>query len=261
MRHAAKIRIMKLRIWIKKHKLLSIALVFGALALTVPEVRLAFTIGSGIGLGQLQDRIETIQSRAINNQVSDGDKTFLESFYRVLAYGAGLTLVLPESARLMHHYLDSSGEQTSLAVELLTESPRVANQMGEIRSTLQKQCSVGQSQKSSRFDMGHLKPLDSHFALYFGTISGKITASANGEFEIRWTAEMPWKWPTYKDIKAKHGTFYAEIIPFPNAMSLLDLGPPMFLPNALGGELEKQGLAKSFQTITSWQETLNCKVS
>ena len=63
MRHAAKIRIMKLRIWIKKHKLLSIALLFGALALTVPEVRLAFTIGSGIGLGQLQDRIETIQSR------------------------------------------------------------------------------------------------------------------------------------------------------------------------------------------------------
>lgn len=249
---------MKRGIWITKHKLLSSVLIFGALTLTVPEVRLAFTIGSGIGLGKLQDRIEAIQSRAINNQVSDSDKTFLKSFYRVLAYGAGLTFVLPESARLMHHYLDSSGEQTSLAVELLTESPRVANQMGVIRSTLLKQCSVEQSHKSPRFDMGHLKPLDSHFALYFGTIAGKIATSAKGEFEIQWTAEMPWKWPTYKDIKATYGTFYAEIIPFPNAMSLLNLGPPMFLPNALGGELEKQGLAKSFQTITSWEETLNC---
>ena len=81
-----------------------------------------------------------------------------------------------------------------------------------------------------------------------------------------WDIRPPQKYPPinfeiYKDIKATYGTFYAEIIPFPNAISLLDLGPPMFLPNALGGELEKQGLAKSFQTITSWEETLNCTES
>jgi hypothetical protein len=35
-------------------------------------------------------------------------------------------------------------------------------------------------------------------------------------------------------------------------------GPPMFLPNALGGELEKQGLAKSFDIKTDLYEKIDC---
>ena len=105
--------------------------------------------------------------------------------------------------------------------------------------------------------MGHGYPLDAHFALYFGTINGTITENKNATM-IRWEVKMPWKWPTYADIKRSYGTYYKEIIPFPNALSLLGFGEPMYLPNGLGGELEIQGLAKPFDINTSWNEKINC---
>ena len=54
------------------------------------------------------------------------------------------------------------------------------------------------------------------------------------------------------------GPIKKRFFPFPNLLSFAGLGPKMWLPNALGGELEKQGLAKAFDIITTWQETIDC---
>ena len=243
---------------IKSRRFIFPLLVFlAAVFLLLPHARLAFTIGTGIGLSTLQKQIEEAQSRAINEQITPDDKEFLVRFYRTMAYGAQLTFILPESARLMHHYLDGSGATTSIDKSLYTESPRVIDRMNSIKKYLNSNCKVGATKTSARFDMGHGYPLDAHFSLYFGTIKGTIVKQNDGK-NIKWEVEMPWKWPTYADIKKTYGTYYKEIIPFPNALSLLGFGKPMWLPNGLGGELAKQGLAKAFDVNTSWQQKLNC---
>ena len=173
------------------------------------------------------------------------------------AYGAQITFVLPESSRLTHHYLNGSGKTESIDPSLYTKSPRVINQMKTIKRKLTGSCEVGSSASSKRFDMGHGYPLDAHFALYFGTISGQVESAGSKKY-IKWLADMPWKWPTNADIKKTYGTYQKEIFPFPNLLSFAGLGPKMWLPNALGGELEKQGLAKAFDIITTWQETIDC---
>ena len=233
------------------------ALILLCLMLVFEPLRTAFTIGTGVGLRDLQKQIENIQSRAINGQITEDDKKFLAKFYRIMAYGAQLTFVLPESARLMHHYLDGSGVETSIDKSLYTESKRVVDRMSKIRKYLSTNCEVGRTRISKRFDMGHGYPLDAHFSLYFGTISGRIIEEDSAKF-IQWDVIMPWKWPTYDDIKKTYGTYYKEIIPFPNALSLMGFGKPMWLPNGLGGELEKQGLAKAFDVNTTWRENFAC---
>ena len=129
--------------------------------------------------------------------------------------------------------------------------------MKSIRRNLKRICSEGAKEVSDNFDMGHIRPVDAVFALYFGTIEGQIQKGERGKV-IRWAVRMPWKWPTYQTIKNKYGSYYNEIFPIPNALALAGLGPPLMLPNALGGELEKQGLARSFQTETVWTEDVNC---
>jgi len=232
-------------------------LTLGVIIISSANLKLAFTIGTGLGVGQLQQKINSVQSRAIKGQITTADKEFLELLYRTLAYGAQITFLLPESARLMHHYLDGGGKPTSIDASLYTQSPRVIEKMRIIRKQISSHCTVGGAFVSERFDMGHSTPLDAHFALYFGTIKGELVAENNKKF-IQWTADMPWKWPTYADIKKTYGTFYKEIFPLPNALSLLGLGQQMWLPNALGGELEKRGLAKSFDIKTIWTEISQC---
>ena len=227
------------------------------LSFLLPQVQLAFTIGTGLGILDLQKKINNIQTNAIEESLTKSDKKFLTQFYRTLAYGAEATILLGESARLMHHYLCGSGKQTSIDVSLFTKSFPVKKRMKSIRKNLKKMCVNGAREVSGRFDMGYNYPPDSAFALYFGTIEGKIQNDHHDK-KIQWTARMPWKWPTYETIKRKYGTYFAESFPIPNALSLVKMGPSLSLPNALGGELENQGLAKSFKTKTVWTEKLSC---
>lgn len=240
-----------------KRLLIISMLTLASLIVLVPNLRLAFTIGTGIGLPSLQKRIEATQSRAIKGKITEDDKEFLVRFYRTMAYGAQATFVLPESARLMHHYLDGSGAATSIDKSLYIESARVIVKINAIKKHLRANCENGTSLTSKRFDMGHAYPLDAHFSLYFGTIKGTIVEQ-NGGKNIKWDVQMPWKWPTYTDIKKTYGTYYREIFPFPNALSLMGLGEPMWLPNGLGGELAKQNLATAFDINTTWVEKLRC---
>ena len=229
----------------------------GAIVISSAHLRLAFTIGTGVGIGELQQKINNVQSRAIKGQITSSDKDFLRLLYRTMAYGAQMTFLLPESARLMHHYLDGSGKPTTINTSLYTQSPRVIKKMKTIRRQIASECKHDKTYTSERFDMGHGKPLDAHFALYFGT----LTATLKEQYQntvIVWTADMPWKWPTNEDIKDTYGTYKKEIFPFPNMLSLIGLGPKMWLPNALGGELAKQGLAKPFEIKTVWKESFIC---
>ena len=91
-------------------KIIVAALLIAALIFVLSSnARLAFSIGTGIGLEPIQKRIESIQSRAITGQMKEEDLLFLSNFYRTLAYGAQATFILPLSSKLMHHYLDGSG--------------------------------------------------------------------------------------------------------------------------------------------------------
>ena len=155
-------------------KIIIVLIILFGLSFLHPQIRLAFSIGTGLGISSVQREIKQIQSRAIKGNVTESDKKFLAQFYRTLAYGAELTFLLSESARLMHHYLDGSGEQTSIEVSLFTESPRVIKRMNSIRRKLKKICSEGAIEISDRFEMGYGKPIDAVYALYYGTIEGQF---------------------------------------------------------------------------------------
>ena len=240
------------------------ATVLICLILAFEPLRIAFTVGTGIGMPSLQEKIFSLKKKAISNQLTNEDKTYLRTFYRTLAIGASGLIILPESSRLMHRYLDGSGDQTSINPSLFIESIRVKKEMSKIRKALESDCKDGNSLTSKRFEMGHGKPWDAHLTLYFGTIMGTLK-----EGKINWEVNMPYKWPTFESLLATYGTYNKEEFPIPNMLSIisnylpspaknLGLGRPLYLPNGLGGELEKQGLAKSFHTKTKWREETKC---
>ena len=65
----------------------------------IPTLNTAFSIGTGISLDRIQIKIERIQSKLINNEtISSEEKDWLKHFYKTLAWGASLSVVLPESS-------------------------------------------------------------------------------------------------------------------------------------------------------------------
>ena len=64
----------------------------------------------------------------------------------------------------------------------------------------------------------------------------------------------------YDDLKKEYGRYHAENISLPNALNILGYGPPLRIDNGLGGYLEFLGLGRSFDTITTWSESVKCKV-
>jgi len=221
------------------------------------SIRLAFSIGTGIGIEPIQTQVESIQQRAIDGRITATDLVFLSELYRTLAYGAQATLILPLSSKLMHHYLDGSGDAVDVSEKHFLQSSPFAKRFEPIRREIVQICEVGLTRESERFDMGDGKPWDSHFALYFGRFSGTVIKE-NSKFFIEWSVLMPWKWPDYQDIKKTHGTYFKEIVPIPNLLSLAGVGEHLWLPNALGGEIENHGIAKRFNVTATWSDPINC---
>ena len=236
---------------------LSLLLVLTLIFVLSPNARLAFSIGTGIGIEPIQQKIESIQQRAIDGQIAETDLIFLSEFYRTLAYGAQATLILPLSSKLMHHYLDGSGNAVDVSEKHFLQSSPFAKRFEPIRREIAQICEVGLTRESERFDMGDGKPWDSHFALYFGRFSGTVIRE-DSKFFIEWSVLMPWKWPDYQDIKKTHGTYFKEIVPIPNLLSLAGVGEHLWLPNALGGEIENYGIAKRFNVTATWSDPINC---
>jgi hypothetical protein len=224
---------------------------------TYPSVRLAAMIGTGIGLHKIQAEIDHLHYLGKNDELSANKLKPLRDLYYALAIGARASMLLPASSQLMFHYLDGTGRALSINPTVFAKSDKVIQQ----KIILLRELCKGKTQVNSKnFDMGGKTPPDSSFALYFGTLSAKRL----GE-EVEYRVKMPWKWPTYKSIKARYGSYDSEIFPIPNILSVTgkflkkDIAPSLYLPNALGGELERYGLAKSFDVSSVWKEPLTCK--
>ena len=222
----------------------------------VPQLRLSISIGTGLGLNSIQQKINRLHFLGKQGKLSTEELVWMRDLYFILATGAKALLILPASSKLMFHYLDGSGEPLTLAPGVFSKSDRVISEKRKLNRSL---CNGANTVSSSRFDMGGRTPLDSAFALYFGTLSAEKM-----EENVRYSVSMPWKWPTYESIKTRYGSYEKEIFPIPNLAAVLgnifQLGSaqPLYLPNALGGELERFDLAKSFDVTSEWSEPLDC---
>lgn len=223
------------------------------------SILLSFQIGTGIGLTNLQNKVDKLEHKAIQNQpFTDKEKQWLKVFYRTFAYGGQLIIILPEASRLLHHYLDGTGKQTTIDRDVLFSSSRFKNQFYKIKQKLRKNCVLDNNFISPRFDMGHGGFNDQAIALYYGTISGKIIKKDQKTISIEWLINMPWKWPNYDEIGKIKGRDRKETYPLPNILSFLGLGPRLLLDNELAGELENLGLAKRFDVVTKLISKSNC---
>ena len=223
------------------------------------SIFLSFQIGTGIGLSNIQDKVDRLEYKAIQNKpFTNKEKEWLRVFYRTFAYGGQLIIILPEASRLLHHYLDGMGEETTIDRDVLFSSYRFKNQFFKIKKKLTKNCVLDNRFISPRFDMGHGGFNDQAIALYYGTISGRIIKKNKKTISIEWIVDMPWKWPNYNEIGKIAGRDTKETYRLPNLLSFLGLGPPLLLDNELAGELEDFGLAKGFDVFTSWITKTNC---
>lgn len=220
------------------------------------RLAMAFRLGTGLALGSLQTRIDTLESKAILREpFSATDKEFLTDFYRTLATGAKLTVVVGQTGRMMDHYLDGSGSDYRLDPRIFVENRKVLTQMAALR-TAGASCAHPERRFSSpRFYMPDASKVDSVFGLYYGTLQVVPARSAEGQCILHWRAEVPWTWPSYESLRAKYGNYHAESFPLPNLKSLLEGERfALFVDNGLGEYLAELGLAKVFVAYAEWDE-------
>ena len=98
--------------------------------------------------------------------------------------------------------------------------------------------------------------IDSVFGLYYGHITAKPTRVGD-TIQIQWRAEVPWEWPSYTSLEAKHGDPHAESFPIPNASCLIiGIDGAIFIDNGLGEHLTHLGIAQSFTAYAEWTEVI-----
>ena len=220
---------------------------------------IAATVGTGIGRGVLQQRIDALEDKAIRGEaLTDDDRAFLPDFYSTLATGAILTVVVRQTGFMMRHYLEGSGEPFELEPRIFNGNRKVLKQAKALRRRITPDvCEAGETLTSPRFYMPDKSQMDSVFGLYHGTLSVTPRAVPGGGCMLRWRAEVPWVWPSYASLKKKYGRAHAESFPLPNMMSLLGgQRYALYVDNGLGHHLEVVGLATSFVAFGEWEEPL-----
>ena len=215
---------------------------------------LAFQIGTGIGNGSLQARIDRIEEAAIDGAVlDDADRAFLVDFYRTLAAGARASILVGQTGRLMDHYLDGSGADFRLEPEIFTENARVREEIEKLRARAARvPCDGAHTVESWPFYMPHRSKIDSVFGLYHGQV--KLTPTPTDQGCVAMVrAEVPWVWPSYVRLEAQYGDPRAERFPLPNALVLVyGRARALYVGNGLGHHLETLGLARSFLAYSEW---------
>jgi len=223
---------------------------------------LALTLASGIGLGDLQARVDALEQKAIDGQpFTETDKAFLRDLYTCFAKGARLTYVLRQSGQLMDRYLSRTGAPLQIAPRILLGSRNVRGQMDLLRQRVvedwQRNGTLAEAYASETFHMGEPELLDSSVGLYFGRISVRPSPVGDGRLLLRWRAELPWQWPSYQSLYDKYGDYHAQCFPLPNARSLLQ-GSKYYLwvDDGLGEYLAQLDLAKPFLAWSEWDEEI-----
>lgn len=230
-----------------------------AMRLAFPGQRLgmAFTLGSGVGTAGLQTRIDALEEQAIGaRSFSAEDRAFLSDFYRTLATGAKLSILVRQTGGMMDHYLDGSGAEYRLSPEIFRGNSKVQAQLAALRRRVAGKPCVGSTRVASpTFYMPDPSQVDSVFGLYHGNVALTRAPGPDGQCVSHVRAEVPWNWPTYASLKQKHGSYHSESFPLPNLKSIvLGRQHSLFVDNGLGEYLVQLGLAKSFLAFAEWDE-------
>ena len=254
-----------------------------SLAFSAPQcprmIGIAWSIGTGLRHERLQGCIHAVERKAKKNvSLSQNDIAFLRRLYRTFSVGARVTFIARQTGRMMKRYLRGSGKDFKLMPRIFKRSHRIQEQMERLRKKVStdgclktKEYSLPPARmapsKKYHYDLYResrtkgiyelLLAVDSFVGLYY---TGHIEVTAQpvrpGVCRLTWHAELPWKWPTYEQLYAKKGYSYGEPFHFPNMRSILtqDKKYEIKLDNALGGELEQIGEAKSFTAYAEWTE-------
>ena len=219
---------------------------------------LAFTLGTGIGTARLQLRIDTLEGKAVKGvSFATEEREFLSDFYRTLATGAKLSVVIAQTGHLMDHYLDGSGSDYQLQPDIFRDNNKVQTQLGILRQRLGGGARFCQPQhlESPTFYMPDASKIDSVFGLYHGRVLLDRAPNADGRCTTHVRAEVPWFWPSYESLRRKYGREQAESFPLPNVLSLLFGNKrALYVDNGLGQYLVELGLAKPFLAYAEWDE-------
>lgn len=222
--------------------------------------RLAFTLATGLGMPGLQSRVDTLEEKAIGGQsFTDADKQFLTDLYTCFAKGGRLTHVLRQSAQMMHHYLEASGNDLETHPRIFIGSRPVQEQMVQLRErivfSIEGQNSLLDQYQSRTFYMGDATFLESQAGLYFGRLTARPTIIDDQQLHIQWIVHMPWQWPTYESLHQEFDDHHAQCFPIPNARSLLQGSQHcLWIDDGLGEHLAQIGLAKPFLVRSTWEE-------
>lgn len=218
---------------------------------------MALRVASGFGTGSLQREIDRLEEKAIvGDSFAEQERAFLVDFYRTLATGARLTFVLRQSAALMDHYLDCSGEEFELDPRIFVQNKRVQSKMEGLRQQVRGlSCDQKLRRTTGPFYMPDESNADSVFGLYHGSLTVELGRSSAGICTLHWRAEVPWEWPSYDDLRTEYGSPHAESFPLPNARSIVfGRQYSLFVDNGLGEYLTRLGIARSFVAFAEWKE-------
>ncbi|CAA6689911.1 MULTISPECIES: hypothetical protein [unclassified Lentimonas] len=245
---------------ILRYILLPNVCLFTALAIYFPGAQLpiALTLATGIQGSALQAQIDHCEAKAIEGADFTAEEiTFLQNLYTCLYKGARLTVVLPEVSKMMEHYLAQSGASLEVEASIFTTNAKVIHQMETMKAEILSDKPLQPSYRSETFYMPDFSNIDSVFGLYYGHLIAE-PERINGSLQIHWRAEVPWEWPSYASLTAKHGDPHAESFPIPNVSCLIKgIDGAIYIDNGLGEHITHLGLAKSFTAFTEWTEVVN----
>ncbi len=220
---------------------------------------LAFKLATGVGVTSLQTRINQLEDKAINGQeFSPSETGFLLDLYACFAKGGAL--IAPESSKMMHRYLSKTGEPLAVSPHLFTRSKPVRDTMEHLKKQVLEDLDGGReiqdNYTSGTFYMGDPEYFDALVGLYHGHIQVHPRLVHPDSLVLHWRAEVPWTWPTYKELLQKYGDYHAQSFPLPNVRSLIQGSKYcLHMDDGLGGHLPAIGIAKPFLAYSEWEET------
>ena len=217
------------------------------------SVGIAWTIAIGHNQKPLQKCIEVMEKKAYRKQAfSKDERDFLRRFYGTLSVGGQMSIFAARTGRLINHYLKGSGETYKLNPQIFRQSKTVQINIDRLKKKVrQNGCKQEKTFSKSDFQMSRqaffysakdILRADSILGLYRGDLKVTAVPMKNGACKLQWRADMPWKWPTFDELYAKHGCYTCrERFPLPNLKSLITKNKKQVfrVSNGLGGELER----------------------